>query len=101
MSDRDDLSPDAGHEHAEPRTPDARTQEPAEATAEEATPPVHDRWWWTGTFRAVLGGVVVAYQWPILTSGEAIVWNWVLAAVGAAIVVWGAWLVLTAYRDRS
>lgn len=67
----------------------------------DATPPVHERWWWTGTFRAVLGAVVVGYQWPVLTSGDAIVWNWVLAGVGAAVVAWGAWLLLTAYRDRG
>ncbi|WP_225754538.1 hypothetical protein [Actinotalea sp. Marseille-Q4924] len=97
MSERDDLSPD------DRRTPhtDASTSDATETGPGEGTTPVHERWWWTGAFRAVLGGVVVAYQWPILTSGEAIVWNWVLAGVGAAIVVWGGWLVLTAYRSRT
>ncbi|MBC7289752.1 MAG: hypothetical protein H5T83_00270 [Actinotalea sp.] len=68
---------------------------------DDPTPAVHERWWWTGTFRAVLGGIVVGYQWPVLTSGEASVWNWVLAAAGAAVLVWGASMVLTEYRRRS
>lgn len=67
----------------------------------ETPPPVHERWWWTGTFRAVIGAVVAGYQWPVIASGDASVWNWVLAVVGAAIVVWGATLVLTAYRQRT
>lgn len=86
MTDRDDAPPADDHATG-PDGPDA--------------PPVHERWWWTGTFRAVLGGIVVGYQWPVLTSGDASTWNWVLAAVGAVIVVWGASMVLTEYRRRS
>ncbi|WP_155855227.1 hypothetical protein [Actinotalea ferrariae] len=96
MTDRDDLPGADQRAGATPDEPGATTPEDA-----PAAPPVHERWWWTGTFRAVLGGVVVGYQWPVLTSGEATVWNWVLAAVGAAIVVVGAWLVLSAYRRRG
>lgn len=85
MTDRDDAPPADDHA-TRPDGPGA--------------PPVHERWWWTGTFRAVLGGIVVGYQWPVLTSGDASTWNWLLAAVGAAVVVWGASLVLTEYRRR-
>jgi hypothetical protein len=67
---------------------------------EQPQPPTHERWWWTGTYRAVLGGAIVGYQSPVLTSGEASTWNWVLAAVGAAVAVWGLSMVWTAYRSR-
>lgn len=80
---------------------DARPADDAARPDGPTTPPVPQRWWWTGTFRAVLGGIVVGYQWPVLTSGDASVWNWVLAAVGAVIVVWGASMVLAEYRRRS
>lgn len=63
--------------------------------------PVHERWWWTGTFRAVLGGVVVGFQWPLISTGEAATMNWVVAAAGAAVVLWGAWIVWTAWREQS
>jgi len=84
----------------EPHEP-RKTPESPEGDADDAgaEPPVHERWWWTGTFRAVLGGVVVGFQWPVLTTGEATAMNWVVAAVGAAVVTWGCWLVWTAWRD--
>lgn len=63
-------------------------------------PRTQDRWWWTGTYRAVLGAAIVGYQSPVLSSGEATAWNWALAAVGAAVTVWGLALVLGAYRSR-
>jgi len=74
---------------------------PAGAGDDTPEPPVHERWWWTGTFRAVLGGVVVGFQWPVISTGEATVLNWAVAAVGAAVVVWGAWIVWTAWRSQD
>lgn len=64
-------------------------------------PPVHERWWWTGTYRAVLGAAVVGYQAPVITTGEAQPWNWVVAGIGAVVVVWGLTIVWTAYRARD
>lgn len=63
--------------------------------------PVHERWWWTGTFRGVLGAVVVGFQWPVLTAGEATALNWAVATVGAAVAAWGAWLVWSAWRRQA
>jgi hypothetical protein len=72
-----------------------------EEPSTDAGVPVHERWWWTGTFRAVLGLVVVGYQWGVISTGEAQALNWVVAAVGAAVAAWGLWLVLTAWQERQ
>jgi hypothetical protein len=58
---------------------------------------VSERWWWTGAVRGVLGGAVVGYQVPVILSGDALVWNWLMAALGAGVVVWAVWLLWTAY----
>lgn len=78
-------------------TPAPEPDEPTEAPR----PGVHDRWWWTGTFRAVLGAAVVIYQWPVISSGEAQVPNWILVAAGAGVVVWGVTILLRAWRDKE
>lgn len=77
--------------------PEPEPDEPTEATR----PGVPERWWWTGTFRAVLGAAVVIYQWPVISSGEAQVPNWILVAAGAAVVVWGVWVLLRAWREKE
>lgn len=75
---------------------------PAPEPGEPAPRPgVPERWWWTGTFRAVLGAAVVIYQWPVISSGEAQVPNWILVAAGAAVVVWGVWVLLRAWREKE
>lgn len=66
-----------------------------------AQPQVHERWWWTGTFRAVLGAIVVGYQWQVIATGEAGPLNWVLAAAGGAVALWGVWLVRAAWQRRQ
>ncbi|GGB94546.1 hypothetical protein [Cellulomonas carbonis] len=78
---------------------DASTPEPTPQP--EPRPDVRERWWWTGTFRAVLGGAVVGYQWPVISRGEAVPLTWVVAGLGAVVAVWGLWLLVTAYRARS
>jgi hypothetical protein len=84
-----------------PRSPDQNDgPDQDDGTDEAPRPQVHERWWWTGTFRAVLGGVVVGYQWPVVTAGEAGTLNWVMIAVGAAVCAWGLWLVWQAYQDQ-
>lgn len=67
---------------------------------DEPQPPTHERWWWTGTYRAVLGAVVVGFQWDALSSGDASVWNWVIGGLGAVVVALGLYTVWTAYRSR-
>jgi type VI protein secretion system component VasK len=86
----------------DPARPDAAVGDAAPTDDTVAPlPPVHERWWWTGTYRAVLGAAVVGYQGPVFTTGEAQPWNWAVAGIGAVVVVWGLTLVWTAYRARD
>ncbi|MGV8966136.1 MAG: hypothetical protein ACOH2F_07635 [Cellulomonas sp.] len=57
--------------------------------AEEPKSSVRDNWWWTPAFEIVAGVAVVAFQWGSITQSG--VWlNWVVAAVGGALAVYGA-----------
>jgi hypothetical protein len=89
--------PDGPHSPADRDRPDADATEPGEP----AQPPVHERWWWTGTFRAVLGAVVIGYQWSVISTGQATTLTRVMVGLGAAVVLWGLWLLVTAWRDKD
>ncbi len=75
----------------------------AAASSEPATPqpgqrsPLTDRWWWTGGSLALVGVVVIAWQWSSISTGAAFWGTWVVAALGAVAVAVGAsWV----WRDR-
>lgn len=52
---------------------------------------LRDRWWWSSTLWLVVGGGIVAYQWPALSGEIDGFWaNWAMAALGLAIAVVGA-----------
>lgn len=48
------------------------------------------RWWWQAAVVMAAGVAVVAFQWEVISSGEANVANWVMVAAGVAAVVYGA-----------
>ena len=61
---------------------------------------VRDRWWWSPTLAIVIGGVVIGYQVEALRGPNPLVLNWVVAALGLAVAVYGAVGLLRAYRSR-
>lgn len=74
---------------------------PDDAAPDDAAP-VNDRaltnrWWWQGAVAAATGVVVIVWQWNAIGSGEGIVANWVMVALGVAAVVAGA---VMAWHDR-
>lgn len=80
------------------RTPDRRpSADRAPAPAPGGRTPLTDRWWWTGGALALVGVVVIAWQWPTISAGEAIVATWVVVALGLGAVGLGA---IWVWRDR-
>lgn len=82
------------------RSPD---RSPADDDAADATEervgrtPLTERWWWTGGALALVGVVVIAWQWDVIVKGDAIAATWAVAGLGAVAVVVGAsWI----WRDR-
>jgi len=53
--------------------------------------PLHANWWWSGALWIVAGGAIAYYQWPVIQSGESIWANYLMAAVGIALAVVGAY----------
>lgn len=78
------------------RSPDRTPDD--DAPAERVGPtPLTERWWWTGGALALVGVVVIGWQWDVIAKGEAIVATWAVAGLGAVAVAAGlAWL----WRDR-
>ncbi len=79
------------------RSPD-RSPADDDAPEERVGPtPLTERWWWTGGALALVGVVVIAWQWDVIGKGEAIAATWVVVALGAGAIVLGvSWL----WRDR-
>lgn len=79
------------------RSPD-RTPDPVpDDDAPSGPTPLTERWWWTGGALALVGVVVIGWQWDVIVKGEAIVGTWVVVALGAGAIALGAsWL----WRDR-
>ncbi len=80
------------------RSPDPTPDDAPDAADEQGgRAPLSDRWWWTGGSLALVGVVVIGWQWDVIVKGDAIVGTWVVAALGAAaVVLGGTWL----WRDR-
>ncbi len=68
-----------------PREPDAAAPDDGPAPGR----PLADRWWWTGVATALVGAVLIGFQWEVVTTGESIAANWVLVVIGGGIVVAG------------
>lgn len=62
---------------------------------------VADRWWWSGTFRAVLGVVIAYLQWGPISEGIANWMNWVMVAVGIAVAIWGVVDLIRDYEKHT
>lgn len=84
--------------------PDQRNEsEPAKKTGEPDTAPfsVADRWWWSGTFRTVLGVVIAYLQWTPISDGVANWMNWAMVVIGAAVAIWGVSVLARDYSKHS
>lgn len=67
---------------------------------EEAPAPsrsLFDRWWWQSASVAVIGIVVIGFQFEVISTGEAIPANWGMVVLGLGAVVLGAYLY---WKDR-
>ena len=68
---------------------------------------LRDNWWWSGGLWTVGGGAVVWYQSPVIRDGTAIWANWLMAAIGAGLVLvglyrlWLSWQVESASRAAA
>lgn len=69
--------------------------EPTEGT------PTTQRTWFSPMLQVVAGGAVIAFQWELLTSGEANWLNWVVAALGLGVLALGAWGWFTLWRKQQ
>ncbi len=85
-----------------PRVPAGSTAgTPAGATAgATAGTALRDRWWWSPTLSIVIGLVVIGYQLDPLRGDNPLWGNWLVAALGAAVAVWGAVRLVRAARSR-
>ena len=61
---------------------------------------LRDRWWWSPTLSIVLGAVVIGYQLDAIRGPNPLWMNWVVAALGLAVVVHGGVRLLRAHRER-
>lgn len=77
----------------------SRDRTPDDDTTDEPTgpTPLTERWWWTGGALALVGVVVIGWQWDVIVKGEAIIGTWVVAALGAGAIALGATFL---WRDR-
>ena len=95
MTDRDPTPPARPLRGTGKRLPDAAaTDSPTSGTS------LRDRWWWSPTFAVVVGLVVVGYQLGPIRGGDALWLNWLVAALGLGVAVYGAVGLLRAYRSR-
>ena len=53
-------------------------------------PSLFERWWWQSFMVAAIGLVVIGFQWEVISTGEAILANWLMVGLGAVAVVVGA-----------
>lgn len=85
-----DRSPTPG-----PDPDDARREldapEPDEDTPTKSRS-LFDRWWSQAASVAILGAVVIGFQWDVISTGEAIPANWVMVALGLGAIGVGAYL---------
>jgi hypothetical protein len=52
--------------------------------------PTTQKWWFSNMLQVVAGGAVIAFQWELITTGQANWLNWVVAALGLVILALGA-----------
>jgi len=99
-------SPSAtGSAAGRPSTPaarDARASRDSGGAAGPAAGPtaLRDRWWWSPTLSIVIGLVVVGYQLDPLRGANPLWGNWVVAALGLGVAVWGVVRLVRAARSR-
>ena len=70
-----------------------RSSEPDDdlpAEGDSPNPSLFERWWWQSFMVAAIGLVVIGFQWQVISTGEAILANWLMVGLGAAAVVVGA-----------
>jgi len=72
-----------------------------EKEAEKKPFSANDRWWWSGTFRAVIGAVIAYLQFGPISEGIANWMNWVMVGIGAAVAVWGIIDLVRDYDEHS
>lgn len=63
---------------------------PDDTSPEDKPTPATSKWWFSSMLQVVAGGAVIAFQWGLLTTGQANWLNWVVAAFGLIILVIGA-----------
>ena len=84
-----------------PQGPTPPTRPPAGPASAAAGPTaLRDRWWWSPTLSIVIGLVVIGYQLEPLRGPDALWGNWLVAALGAAVSVWGVVRLVRAARAR-
>lgn len=70
--------------------------------SDEKTPfSIRDRWWWSGTFRTVIGFIIAYLQWGPISEGNSNWMNWAMIAVGAAVAIWGIIDLIRDYGKHS
>lgn len=62
---------------------------------------VADRWWWSGTFRTVLGVIIAYLQWEPISQGPGNWMNWVMFVIGAAVAIWGIVVLIRDYDEHT
>lgn len=58
------------------------------------------RWWWSPALMVVVGVAVIGYQSGPIRTGDAIVLNWVMVAVGAVVAAAGLLSLRRAYAEH-
>ena len=82
-------------------TPTGRRQgSPAPGSPPPTGTALRDRWWWSPTLSIVIGLVVIGYQLEPLQGSNPLWGNWVVAALGLAVAVYGGVRLLHAHRSR-
>jgi hypothetical protein len=55
------------------------------------------RWWWPAAVIAITGAAIIGMQWDVIQTGEAIVANWIMVAIGGAAIAVGG---VVGWRSR-
>jgi len=84
-----------------PAPRDEANAEDSDQDSEKKPFSVADRWWWSGTFRTVIGIVIAYLQFGPISEGHSNWMNWVMVAVGAAVAVWGIYDLIRDYDKHK
>lgn len=85
---------------------DDRLDETSDSQADDETPEprrrsLDTRWWWQAAVLIIAGGAIIGFQWNVITGEQAIAATWVMVAIGAVLIGYGAVVAWRTHPSRA